>query len=92
MASLYASHNTANSLPNCYVVGRGRACDIRLDDARISSQHCRIFCIEGQEAGRITLKAYIEDTSSNGTYINRSVRLQKVRYRSKGQEGGTRMS
>jgi hypothetical protein len=61
-------------------MGRGRGCDIRVEDARISGQHCKIYCLETREAGgRVVLRAYVEDTSSNGTYVNRRVKLSKVR-------------
>ena len=60
-------------------MGRGRGCDIRVEDARISVQHCTIYCLETREAGgRVVLRAYVEDTSSNGTYVNRRVKLNKV--------------
>lgn len=70
---------TADGGPcNIYYLGRGKMCDVRLQDARVSSEHCRIFCEEVREAGRLTLKAYVEDNSSNGTFINGDVRLRKV--------------
>lgn len=63
---------------NQYWLGRGKTCDIRVDDARVSSQHCFILCEEVREAGRVVLKAFIEDNSSNGTFINGDVKLRKV--------------
>lgn len=60
-------------------MGRGRGCDIRVEDARISGQHCKIYCLETREAGgRVVLRAYVEDSSSNGTYVNRRVKLSKA--------------
>lgn len=44
----------------------------------MSSQHCFILCEEVREAGRVVLKAFIEDNSSNGTFINGDVKLRKV--------------
>jgi len=61
---------------NEYSIGRTRTCDLRLDDARISGIHCRIYCEQTKGPGR--LKPYIEDMSSNGTYINHDVKLCKV--------------
>ena len=73
---------TSNGQANTYIFGRGHSCDIRLEDARISSQHCRIYCLENREpGGRITFKVYVEDTSSNGTFVNRRVRLAKSQRR-----------
>lgn len=44
---------------NVYVLGRARGCDIRLKDRRISSEHCRVFCLESRETGRSMLKVCV---------------------------------
>jgi pSer/pThr/pTyr-binding forkhead associated (FHA) protein len=41
---------------NEYVIGRSRTCDIAVEDARVSSRHCRIYCEEVKEPGRMVLK------------------------------------
>ncbi|EWM29175.1 checkpoint kinase [Nannochloropsis gaditana] len=75
---LFRPAETSHCQANTYILGRGRSCDIRLDDVRISSQHCRVYCLESREpGGRITFKVYVEDMSSNGTFVNRRVRLAK---------------
>ena len=56
-----------------HTVGRNSQCDIVLKDARVSGFHCRLYR-RFDKVGRF--KAYIEDTSSNGTWVNR-VRLPK---------------
>ncbi|PVV04435.1 hypothetical protein BB560_001071 [Smittium megazygosporum] len=49
-----------------YTIGRGKACDIRVQGPTISNRHCIIYkIIENQEEA-----IYIEDFSSNGTFVN----------------------
>ena len=84
-AHIPLSPPTANGLANVYTIGRGRSCDIRLEDARISATHCRIYCQETPEAGgRLVRRVYVEDMSSNGTFVNGTVKLARVRVRTHG--------
>ena len=47
------------------IIGRGRKCDIVINDKYLSSRHLRIFKVSG--------KFYIEDLgSTNGTFLNGS--------------------
>jgi len=42
-------------------IGRSAGNMVLIDDKRLSGNHCRLLLIDN--------KAYIEDTSSNGTYV-----------------------
>ncbi|KAJ1986297.1 serine/threonine protein kinase [Dimargaris cristalligena] len=55
-----------------YLLGRHRECDIRLDHLQISNRHCQIYTVhtDGVEI------VYIEDLSTNGTFVN-GVRLRR---------------
>ncbi|MBC8531378.1 FHA domain-containing protein [Gehongia tenuis] len=45
------------------IIGRGRSCDVNVEDASISRSHCRIYFKQG--------KWYVEDAGSrNGTFLN----------------------
>ncbi len=50
--------------------GRSRSNDVILNDSRISSIHCRIF--KGVEQQDGSHQMLVEDTSSNGTKIQRA--------------------
>ncbi|KAL1925668.1 uncharacterized protein VTP21DRAFT_551 [Calcarisporiella thermophila] len=58
-------------------IGRDPVCDIVIADDRISKRHCRVY-VETKRKSKLSAKArtnlpdffYIEDTSSNGTYVN----------------------
>ncbi|CAM9777421.1 unnamed protein product [Chrysoparadoxa australica] len=55
---------------NEHILGRSAACDIVVGEKRVSSQHCRIFCQRQNGPFSDSLKVFIEDVSSNGTWIN----------------------
>jgi serine/threonine protein kinase len=56
------------------IVGRSKGSDITVEDKRVSSQHCMVYC-DYEEA---RLRVFVEDTSVNGTFINDSLtRLHK---------------
>ncbi|KAH7830954.1 putative protein kinase 1 [Monocercomonoides exilis] len=50
------------------IIGRHRRCDIVVDDPRISSKHCKIYLAPGGIHGET---AFLLDTSTNGTYLNK---------------------
>lgn len=49
-------------------IGRNEACDVVVRDSRISGFHCRIY---RRSSGYLGRTAYVEDCSSNGTFLNR---------------------
>ncbi|KAJ2378761.1 serine/threonine protein kinase [Coemansia sp. RSA 2607] len=66
-----------------YLIGRHKTCDIRLENKHISNRHCLIYRVESEtsfddyydEIGLSAAyggvgKVYLEDTSTNGTYVN----------------------
>ena len=55
-----------DGIRDTYVLGRSRGCDIPVDNKRVSSKHCLIFCDYTQARMRV----YLQDQSVNGTYIN----------------------
>lgn len=56
-----------------YTIGRNHKCDVVIDDSRVSGCHCRIFRSWETRPGLASrLLPYIEDLSSNGTFINRN--------------------
>ncbi len=65
---------------NEIMLGRSLSCEVVINDKRISSQHCRLYCAPsaavGQQLGT-TLNVFIEDMSSNGTWINTYTHLSK---------------
>ena len=50
--------------------GRSKRCDVIVNDSRVSSVHCRIY--KGVEQDDGSHQILIEDTSSNGTKIQRA--------------------
>ena len=50
-------------------IGRLADNDISINDKRLSGKHCKILRRIDQETGKMTV--YIEDTSSNGTFLNK---------------------
>lgn len=67
-------YRVINGIKDLYTIGRGHLCDIKVDHRLISSTHCKIYCDYSNPKMRI----FIEDTSSNGTFINDSLtRLSK---------------
>jgi len=64
---------------NLHTLGRAtKHCNILIDKVskRISNVHCRIYC-KPSTLDHTRVQAWIEDTSNNGTYVNRSTRLTK---------------
>ncbi|KAJ2729104.1 serine/threonine protein kinase [Coemansia sp. D1744] len=57
-----------------YFIGRHKSCDIRIQNLHISNRHCLIYRVESEgsdsEAQTGSSKVYLEDTSTNGTYVN----------------------
>ncbi|KAJ3292481.1 hypothetical protein HK104_005240 [Borealophlyctis nickersoniae] len=55
-----------------YLFGRHKECAVRFRTARISNRHCLIFkqIAENPDTGRQEESAYLEDMSTNGTFIN----------------------
>ncbi|KYQ90888.1 hypothetical protein DLAC_07759 [Tieghemostelium lacteum] len=48
--------------------GRNKECQIKYTDKKISSRHCRI--LRQKEPDEVDYRYYIEDLSTNGTYLN----------------------
>ena len=48
-----------------YTIGRNRGCDIVIDDLRVSSFHCMIYCDYSQPK----LRVFIEDSSGKLYYL-----------------------
>lgn len=59
-------HRHKDGLRDHYVIGRSKACDVVIPDKRVSSHHCSVYC----DYSQATLRVYVEDNSSNGTFIN----------------------
>ncbi len=69
---------------NDIMLGRSSSCEVVINDKRISSQHCRLYCVPSAAAGQqigTTLDVFIEDMSSNGTWINTYTHLSKRKVR-----------
>ena len=67
-------HRNKDGKRDTYIIGRSRGADITVDDKRVSSQHCMVYC-DYEEA---RLRVFVEDTSVNGTFVNDSLtRLHK---------------
>lgn len=71
-----------------YTIGRNRKCDVVIDDSRVSGCHCRIYRGWEQRPGLSSqLMVYLEDTSSNGTFLNKSkLKRRERRHLSTGDE------
>lgn len=66
-----------------YTIGRNRHADFQVVDGRVSGFHCRLLRNEVEGA----LLCFLEDTSSNGTYINKmKMGKQEKRRLSSGDE------
>lgn len=59
-------HREKDGLKDHYVIGRSKTCDVVIPDKRVSSHHCSVYC----DYSQATLRVYVEDNSSNGTFIN----------------------
>lgn len=58
---------------DAYTIGRNRKCDVIINDSRVSGCHCRIYRGWEKRPGLSSrLMVYLEDTSSNGTFLNKS--------------------
>mmetsp|Transcript_5021 Transcript_5021/g.15222 ORF Transcript_5021/g.15222 Transcript_5021/m.15222 type:complete len:414 (+) Transcript_5021:320-1561(+) len=58
---------------DAYTIGRNRKCDVIINDSRVSGCHCRIYRSWEERPGLSSrLMVYLEDTSSNGTFLNKS--------------------
>lgn len=62
-------HRVKNDQRDTYVIGRSRTCDITVEDKRVSSNHCKIYC----DYTDVRLRVFVEDNSANGTFINNSL-------------------
>lgn len=71
-----------------YTIGRNRKCDVVIDDSRVSGCHCRIYRGWEQRPGLSSrLMVYLEDTSSNGTFLNKiKLKRRERRHLSTGDE------
>ena len=71
-----------------YILGRNQKCDVIIDDSRVSGCHCRIYRSWNKRPGLSSrLLAYVEDTSSNGTFVNKTkLRHRERRLLSSGDE------
>ncbi|EGC39329.1 hypothetical protein DICPUDRAFT_86130 [Dictyostelium purpureum] len=49
--------------------GRNPACNVVFNDKKISSKHCRVY--KEKEESSVDHRFYLEDFSSNGTFVNR---------------------
>jgi serine/threonine-protein kinase Chk2 len=66
-------HNNTDGR-DAYSIGRHPHCNIVVDDNRVSSVHCLIYC----EYDDDRLQMFVENRSSNGTFVNNSLtRLSK---------------
>lgn len=61
-----------------HTIGRNHKCDVVVDDHHVSGYHCRVFRRWEHLPSLSTkvVRVYLEDTSSNGTFLNNS-RLRK---------------
>ncbi|KAJ2030767.1 serine/threonine protein kinase [Coemansia sp. RSA 922] len=66
-----------------YLIGRHKACDVRINNQHISNRHCLIYRVEDVQSESCNdeskdghYRVYLEDTSTNGTYVNK-VRVDK---------------
>lgn len=65
-----------------YTVGRNQKNDVVIDDTRVSGCHCRIYRSWEKRPGLSSrLLAYIEDMSSNGTFLNKNKLRRRERRR-----------
>lgn len=62
-------HRIKNDLRDTYIIGRSRSCDITVEDKRVSSSHCKIYC----DYSDVRLRVFVEDSSANGTFVNNSL-------------------
>mmetsp|Transcript_15054 Transcript_15054/g.46759 ORF Transcript_15054/g.46759 Transcript_15054/m.46759 type:complete len:487 (+) Transcript_15054:58-1518(+) len=71
-----------------YTVGRNPKCDVVIDDSRVSGCHCRIYRTWEIRPGLSSrLLPYVEDTSSNGTFVNKNkLKRRERRLLSSGDE------
>jgi hypothetical protein len=58
-----------------HIIGRSQQCDVLFEHVRISNRHCKIYCERERENS--PLEVFIEDSSANGTFINKTIKLQK---------------
>ncbi|KAJ2747214.1 serine/threonine protein kinase [Coemansia sp. BCRC 34301] len=62
-----------------YLIGRHKACDVRINNNHVSNRHCLIYRVENGHADSSAsddpddghYRVYLEDTSTNGTYVNK---------------------
>jgi hypothetical protein len=62
-------HRIKDGRKDLYTIGRQKKCDIIINDQRVSSIHCLIYCDYLDE--RLTM--FVSDCSANGTYVNNSL-------------------
>jgi hypothetical protein len=68
-ADFSLTHRTKDGRRDTYNIGRSRSCDITVEDKRVSSSHCLVYC----DYTQVKLRVFIEDSSANGTFINDSL-------------------
>jgi calcium/calmodulin-dependent protein kinase I len=64
----HSSPQTQHPERECvHILGRSARCDVRYKDPRISSVHCRVFCMFNHVS--LAHEVFIEDASANGTFL-----------------------
>lgn len=53
-----------------YLIGRDPCCDVSVHDRTISKRHCLIFMETGANAKSKGIRIFLQDMSSNGTFVN----------------------
>lgn len=72
----YEQDTCENGMFHKHSIGRSRSNNHVLDDARISSTHCILFCQRMEAGGESSFVPCLVDQSANGTYVN-GARLRK---------------
>jgi hypothetical protein len=76
MLDFFERKTCENGIFHKHVLGRSRRSEHVIEDARVSSSHCMIFCQRIEVGGQSSLVPCVVDQSANGTYVNGS-RLRK---------------
>ena len=64
---------------NFYTIGRSKKNKFQFESSLfVSNQHCSIYCKINEADPQQSLEAWIEDTSTNGTFINRTKLVKNV--------------
>ena len=60
---------TQDGKRDTFTIGRNSSCDIHVNDKRVSSKHCTVYC----DYSQARLRIFLEDSSANGTFVNTSL-------------------